>query len=89
MKRYVLYSEEWGVFLGEAMGMGWWSKLDPIDQPAAVTFASPDEAKPLLEKSDPPIPDGYRFVEVTPSDGHYATISDIVKAGLPGWEIEA
>ena len=35
--RFVLYHPEDGVYLGGFMGLGFWSNLDPVGQPEAVT----------------------------------------------------
>ncbi len=40
MRRFVLYLPEWGVYLDNAMGLGFWSKEDPVGQTHACTFAS-------------------------------------------------
>lgn len=79
---YILYCEEWGVFLGVAVGMAFWSKLDPVDQVFAPTFQTAEEARPLFEafpKCD------IRMIQVTPDRGDWASMSECVKAGVPGW----
>lgn len=34
-----------GVYVGNALGLGFWSKLDDADQDTAVTFDSVEDAK--------------------------------------------
>lgn len=82
----VIYSEELGVYLGGAMGMGFWSKLDPCGQMAACTFPSEAEARHHISiAQDGGFPEDVRFVPVMPDDGTYASIAACVKVGLPGW----
>lgn len=83
-KRYVLYSEEWGVFVGEALGMGFWSKADPVGQTEVVVFEDPAEADPLIGLST--FTTKPRLVEVQVENPRYATIAECVAAGLPAWD---
>jgi hypothetical protein len=83
-KRYVLYSPKMGVFLGTCLGLGFWSKLDPVGQDAAVTFESPEKAKEAASSWDSPIE--CRPVPIwTKQKDSYATISDCEFSGLPPW----
>lgn len=92
--RYVLCSPEAGVYLGSAMGLGFWSKWDPVGQPAAVTYPSPDAAfaEVLSWDRQPTTQIEARAVTVEvdgpPMDGEpvYATVGDCMAAGLPGWD---
>lgn len=81
----VIYSEEAGVYLGGAFGMGFWSKLDPVGQDAACTFESAELAASLIEEHAG-FPEDVTFVSVCPdmADG-YASIAACMAAGLPGW----
>lgn len=45
MKKFILIHPEMGVYVGHALGMGFWSKLDDAGQVAAVTFDSEQKAK--------------------------------------------
>lgn len=95
--RYLLFSPEDGIYIGNALGLGFWSKLDPVNQPAAVTFPTPDEAFAHVlacggreawpkELEVKPVK-----VQVPcmprPEDMVYATIAECVAAGLPGWTV--
>lgn len=82
----VLYSEELGVYLGECMGLGFWSKLDPVGQAFAVTFESEDQAWAHTQTWDDPPPADARLVAVQPDDGTFASVAACVQAGLPGWQ---
>lgn len=86
MKGFVLYSEEYGVYLGSFMGMGFWSKLDPAGQTSAVMFADEASIQSFILSLDNPsaLPEWYP-VEVEAA-GEYATIDECVKAGLPSWK---
>jgi hypothetical protein len=91
MKRIVIYNEEMGIYLGNALGLGFWSKLDAVGQYAAVTFECRDDAvKHIQSWNESNNPDEYSFVLVEPSEQHgaewYASIENCVEAGLPGWD---
>lgn len=83
----VIYSEEEGIYIGECLGLGFWSKLDPVDQPAAVTFPSAADAERYMSTWLSGRPNGVRLVDVVPDSEGYASIEACVRAGLPGWEI--
>jgi hypothetical protein len=88
MTRYVAYHEEMGIYLGHCLGLGFWTLLDPVGQPCAVTFESPDELNEHLQQDfDGPVT-GIHPVAVNvadPGDPPYATILECVEAGLPAW----
>ncbi|WP_454727765.1 MULTISPECIES: hypothetical protein [Cupriavidus] len=84
----VLYSPEDGVFLGECLGLGFWSKLETGDQPSAATFESVADAKQYLSTWQSPPPTDLQFVWVQPeAKGPHASMEACVRAGLPRWEI--
>jgi hypothetical protein len=85
--RYVLWSSEEGVYLGSFMGMGFWSKLDPVGQDHACTFESREKAIEYSETWDSQIA-GLNTREVRCGDSHYANIEECVNAGLPRWDPE-
>lgn len=85
----VIYSDEYGVFLGVAMGMAFWSRLDSAAQEAAPVFESADEARAYLStwQGDSSL---VEFVTVVPDvcSGEgvaYASSAACIAAGLPGW----
>lgn len=84
---YVIYSEIEGIFIGSCIGLAFWSKLDPVDQPAAITFPSEACAEQFMSTWAGGRPDGVSLVTVEPDQGEYATIEVCVGAGLPGWTI--
>lgn len=93
--RWAMVHPELGIYLGSCMGLGFWSLLDPVGQPVAVTFASPQEGRECAASwDDQPSTDklraaiAFRPVAVAAADG-YATIEECVAAGLPTWNPEA
>jgi hypothetical protein len=86
-RRLVVYSEENGVYLGSALGFGFWSKLDPVGQPCAITFASEEEAQQFVNLCCPWMPVRLVPVDIDDScgDTRYASIAACVMAGLPEW----
>jgi hypothetical protein len=51
-RRFVLHHPEAGIYLGNFLGMGFWSHLDPVGQPQAVTFATETEALTHIQSWD-------------------------------------
>lgn len=84
MSRYVLYSPTIGVFLGEAMGLGFWSGLDCAGQEQAVTFPSPEDLFAYVGTWQRTDVADITAIEL-PIDRDYATEEDCIKAGLTPW----
>lgn len=95
--RFVLFHPEAGVYLGNAMGLGFWSLWDPVGQEVAVTFASEAEAMEHVATWDG---DATFNAAVTAREvlcatvegstvPHYATIAECFRAGLPRWDPNA
>ena len=84
----VITTQESGVYLGNALGLGFWSKEDPVGQPSAVTFKSVQEAEAHMATWDCGRPDHVKFVQVTCDDDGYASIEACVAAGLPRWSAD-
>jgi len=90
--RYVLFHPDEGVYLGHCLGLGVWSKVDPVGQPEAATFASESEAREHIHSWDSQDLQFNRTIVITPvytGGAHYATIAQIQAAGLPGWDPNA
>jgi len=69
MFHQVIVHEEMGVYLGSCLGLGFWTKLDPVDQTAAVVFPSPEAAiEHIQQADDPSIFDGITTVRVVPDE---------------------
>lgn len=88
MFRWVLYSDELGIFLGTCLGLGFWSKLDAVGQDSACTFESESQALDYIAKQQEMLTDAVdiRPVKVLVEHDRYATVSECVLAGLPGWD---
>lgn len=85
--RYLLVSDEAGIYLGSYLGLGFWSKLDPVGQDAACTFDSPSDVAQFMATWDNQPNGNVRTVEVTPDiKGGYASIAACVAAGLDAWD---
>lgn len=87
MTRFVLFHPTDGIFLGNCMGLGFWSLLDPVGQDEAVTFA--DRIEAIDAKAVSISPDEFCAVEIRPvevANPPYATLAECVAAGLPSWE---
>lgn len=77
----VIVHLDMGVYLGSALGLGFWSALDSAGQCEAVTFenetAARDCVSTWVENGDP---DAYGYTSVSADAS--ATITDLCKAGL-------
>lgn len=82
----VIVHPDLGVYLGSCLGLGFWSKMDPVGQPAAVTFPSAEVASSFIAGSlDPAWRNDLTVVEVMADSDGYASIESCVRAGLEGW----
>lgn len=76
--RVVITHPEMGIYLGCCLGLGFWTKLDPVGQGEAVTFEDESDARDYVcswdENNDP---DVYTYVPV--SSGSIRGLTD---AGL-------
>ncbi len=82
---FVIVSPDDGIYIGSCMGMGFWTKLDPVGQTSVVTFDSIQEAEDCMATWKCGRPTGVTFHEVNPDDGIYASVQACVHAGLEGW----
>jgi len=82
---FLIWHPDRGIFLGHCMGLGFWSKLDPVGQPSAVTFPSREIAEQYMAGWDHGRPTEASLHPVIPDDGDYASIAACVAAGLEGW----
>lgn len=93
----VIVHPENGIYLGSCMGLGFWSKLDPVGQDAAVVFPTQEDARSHVESWDHTEKSAAEleqylknlsFVEVDIDvDGSelYASVESCKKAGLDPW----
>jgi len=90
-KRYVAEHPKYGYFLGEFLGLGFWSRLDPVDQTSAITFMDSEECLTCFQNSraQPYDYEQLTFLEVELAiDEVHATIEDIVTAGGRAWNLD-
>ena len=88
----VLYSKDLGVFLGNGLGLAYWSEVGTAAQDFAPCFATPDEVGEIV-RSWGPIPrdiaESLVCIAVVPDvqlgERTFASASACAKAGLPGW----
>jgi hypothetical protein len=77
----VITHPEMGIYLGNCMGLGFWTLLDPIGQPEAVAFPdASDAAQHITSWDSHNNPAEYSFVTVQATD--YASIAALKAAGL-------
>lgn len=85
---FVIFTDAEGVYIGSFMGLGFWSKLDPADQPSAPTFPTIEDAEQHMAGWDGGRPAAVSLVPVVPDEpGGYASIAACMRAGLPEWLI--
>lgn len=83
---FVIYTDAEGVYIGHCMGLGFWSKLDPADQPCATTFPTIADAEQHMAEWECGRPLGAVTVPVVPDEpGGFASIAACMRAGLPEW----
>lgn len=80
--KIVIVHPEWGVYLGNAMGLGFWSLLDSAGQFAAAILAGEAEAEAHIRSWDENnTPSAYQLVPVA-AGGRWASVAELRTAGL-------
>ena len=82
---FLIVHPQYGVYLGSHQGRGYWSKVCAAGQPAAVTFASREEALGYMASWPVSPPPGVDLLPVISDGPGYATIAACVRAGAPAW----
>ena len=89
MRGVVIVRDEadWGVYLGHAMGLGFWTLMDTAGQSTAPVFDSEEPAREHVRswESDDPRncdPETYHYAEVSVAVAGYASIAELEAAGL-------
>jgi len=90
MIEYLLISEDDGVFIGEMLGLGFWSKLDSVGIGEAVTFPSEDSIEEYLATwaEYPKERDKLSFVPVEIANKGKATMEECIAVGIEAWKAE-
>lgn len=83
MKKIAIAHSEYGIYIGQALGLGFWSKLDSAGQDKVVVFDTVEDAKEFLSEFKVPVDAAnYEFPEVEVLDEWYADIGELRAAGL-------
>lgn len=83
--RWVIWSDQLGVYLGALLGLAFWSKLDPMGQDRAPAYDSKADALAEIESWAQQVADA-GAVAVWSAE-RYATMDEIQRAGLDGWAV--
>ena len=87
--RFVLNHPENGVYIGDFLGLGFWSNLETAGQDSAVTFNSEAEAMGHAETwPNPEDREGLQAIALDTDGQKYATIAQLEAAGLPSWQVK-
>lgn len=79
----VIVHPEMGIYLGCALGLGFWSNLDAADQTMAATFENEAQAREHVASwGELNQPDDYDYVRVLVAEPGAATIDEMLQAGL-------
>lgn len=79
----VITHHEMGIYLGNSLGLGFWSRLDAVGQDAAVLFGSEDDARTHVRSWESHNdPDAYRYVQAGDDLNGYASVASLERAGL-------
>jgi hypothetical protein len=79
----VITHHEDGIYLGHALGLGFWSLLDTAGQSQAATFESERQAREHVASwVDHNDPDEFDYREVACANEFYATVQELKAAGL-------
>lgn len=84
MPRYILNHPELGVFVGECLGLVFWSQLDAVGQSEVVTFPDESSARYELKMMYPTDSSAAEVIKVE-TDTPYATEAQCVAAGAKPW----
>lgn len=85
-EKFLIAHQEWGVFLGTAMGMAFWSNMDPVGQDCAILFESAEHAAEYV-KTWESVPPGITTSPVLVTEGQtHATMDQCVEAGFRRWD---
>lgn len=79
----VITHPDYGIFVGHAIGLGFWSRLDAAGQDTACVFESEQQAREFIRTwKTNSNPDDYEYQEVACADGFHATVEELRAAGL-------
>jgi hypothetical protein len=80
---YVLVHPDFGVYVGNAFGLGFWSRLDWVGQETVTTFTTVEDAREHVKTWDANNdPDDYTCVACECQPDGYATKDQLLAAGV-------
>lgn len=88
MIKYIAYCSEKGVYLGEMLGLGFWSNLDSVGQDSATVFPDEQSAHAYFASAETEITYSLIPVEVLPGD-RWITAGELQRQGKPYWVPDA
>src|SRR5690606_16333302 len=80
-KSFAVTHPEYGVFVGAALGLAFWSKLDAVGQDRAAVFETAEEAREFFSNIPEDVKN-FSFVELETSEEFFATIKELEDGGL-------
>lgn len=84
--RFIIVSKEAGVFLGECLGMLFWSELDAVGQGSAISFVTRQRADDLVAENPEAFPmDDINIIPVKTSDLYWASMAECMLSGVKDW----
>jgi hypothetical protein len=84
MKEYILSHREWGIYLGSAYKIAYWSRIDCSNLPKAATWVSPAEAREFTRQLGGE-PEEFTITPVIVAEQGYASPEECEAAGLKRW----
>ena len=85
--RFVIHHPQMGIYLGNALGLGFWTKIDTVGQDSAVTFESTKQAEEHMATWDQGRPTEATIQQFCADKGYYASASACAAAGLEPWVV--
>ena len=87
--RVIILSASKGVYLGSAMGLGFWTKLEDLGLDEAITFADEAQAMTHMQtwESWAELEKDFTFPGVHRTKDGFADHAACVAAGAPPWRL--
>jgi hypothetical protein len=79
----VITHPEYGIFVGECLGLAFWSKLDAVGQNTAAIFENELQAQAYIGDIKAPVEkNSFSFINMTTEDEFHASVPELRAAGL-------
>jgi hypothetical protein len=82
---FIIHSKDWGVYLGNCIGLGFWSELDACGQAEAVTFPTKESAEKHVAEWETQPPADTTYIPIKTTKDYCATIAECVSVGVDVW----